>query len=128
MRFRCPNCGRGRLRTRWIDFADSCPECRHVYLPDPGDWTGAAETTFILTVASGALAFFALGAAGLAGVPRIVATFAVALALFAVLYPRVRGLWIGLLAIWIDPGSRPPPAVAPFENDPEWEHPGVLER
>lgn len=123
-RLRCPECGRGRLRTRWLDFADSCPECRHVYLADPGDWTGAAETSFILTVAAGIAAWLALGEAGFEGTARVVATLMSAVVAFAFIFPRVRGLWIGLLLLWNDP--RPVPALAPSDRDPDWEHPSLL--
>lgn len=125
LRLRCPACGRGRLKAKWIDFADACPECRHVYLRDPGDWTGAAEMTFILTVVAGGIAFFAFS--DFAPRVRVAATFAVALLAFALLFPRVRGMWIGVLSLWADPRATPAPAVHPYENDPEWEHPSILD-
>lgn len=39
-RRKCPQCGRGPIYRRWLNFHERCPECGLVYLPNQGDLFG----------------------------------------------------------------------------------------
>ena len=98
VRFRCPNCGRGRLFRSYLKPVDACPECAemlsHIRADDGPAWltvlvtghvtVGAALTTEMihpLPVATSIVVFCSL-------------TLAMALTLL----PRAKGIFIG--AIW----------------------------
>jgi uncharacterized protein (DUF983 family) len=123
LKLRCPQCGKSRFYRFWGLFADDCPACGHVYLRDPGDWTGSAETSFILTVAAGGATYLFLPAEIANADERIGISVAVAAWVFAIIFPRIRGAWIGVLSLWADPRHKVSPGVDPVEGQPGFEHP-----
>lgn len=116
LRYRCPACGRGRLKARG-KFPEGCLECSHVYLRDPGDWTGAAETSLLISIVVAFAFFFATIDADWSLATRQVSTAAVGLVALALVYPRLKGLWIGLIYYWDGPVRPPAREGSPVFDD-----------
>ncbi|MHB8584622.1 MAG: DUF983 domain-containing protein [Thermoplasmatota archaeon] len=127
-RFRCPICGEWRFYRFWCVFAPSCERCGHVFIRDPGDWTGSAETAFILTVLLGGGVWLATEGWGLAPLVQDALAIGIALLGFGWMFPRLRGVWIGVLALWADPRHGVPAGVDPVEGHPEFQHPSLTGR
>src|SRR5258708_35754544 len=50
-RWRCPNCGRGRLFRGVFRMLPSCPECGLSYFPEQGYYVGAMIINYAATTA-----------------------------------------------------------------------------
>lgn len=51
LRWRCPNCGRGRLFRGVFRMLSRCPECRLSYFPEQGYYLGAMIINYAATTA-----------------------------------------------------------------------------
>ncbi|HWG89586.1 MAG TPA: DUF983 domain-containing protein [Candidatus Thermoplasmatota archaeon] len=101
VRLRCPHCGEGRIFARYLKVDEGCLECSHVYQRDPGDWTGSAETTVILSAGVAlVLALVLRNVAPFKAMGLMWTGFLLWVSLFPLVFRRVKGLWVGLLYLW----------------------------
>lgn len=113
---RCPNCGKGRIFRKFFTANDACVECGHDYVRDPGDWTGGAEMTLLLTFPVGIAFLFALMTwADFAPAVEIALVVAFTAVFLPLVYRHVKGFWLGVIRAWDGPDPQPSPI-----REPEW--------
>ena len=93
----CPNCGEGKLFTRYLKVAQACPACGHDLGRYPAD-DGPAYFTILLVghLVVGPLLFFPIvwQAPAMISVPAILIPLT---GLTLLLLPRIKGAVVGLL-------------------------------
>lgn len=112
LRLCCPNCGQGRLLTGYLKQAEGCTHCGERTGDIRAD-DGPAWATILLVGHLVSPAFFVFATREVSWVPLAV-IIALILGMSAVLLPRMKGLFIGL--IW---------ATRAGEAEPEPAEPAV---
>ncbi len=105
-RWRCPNCGRGRLFRGVFRMLPSCPECGLSYFPEQGYYVGAMIINYVATTA-GVVTIFLLSLllpdfTTLSTNSKILLWMAFAIALSLLLMRHAYSFWLGL-DFWIKP-------------------------
>ncbi|PYU17789.1 MAG: hypothetical protein DMG29_00090 [Acidobacteria bacterium] len=111
-RWRCPNCGRGRLFARGFQMLQRCPHCSLSYFPESGYYLGAMIINYGVTATLVVLIFlFSLLFPGLTPWTmntKILLWMAFAIALSLLMMRHSYSFWLAL-DFWITPRQPEPP-------------------
>jgi uncharacterized protein (DUF983 family) len=115
-RWRCPNCGRGRLFRGLFRMLPACPECRLSYFPEQGYYVGAMIINYAATTAA-VVAIFLLSLlfpdfTALSINSKILLWMAFAIALSLLLVRHSYSFWLGI-DFWIKPRE---PGISSLEK------------
>ncbi|HEV2521719.1 MAG TPA: DUF983 domain-containing protein [Candidatus Acidoferrales bacterium] len=117
LRWRCPNCGRGRLFRGVFRMLPNCPECGLSYFPEQGYYIGAMIINYAVTTAV-VITIFLLSLlipdfTGFSTNFKILIWMAIAIAISLVLTRHSYSLWLGL-DFWIKPRQPEVPSENKF--------------
>ena len=105
-RWRCPNCGRGRLFRGVFRMLPACPECGLSYFPEQGYYIGAMILNYIVTtaivVAIFLISLFFPDVTALSTNSKILAYMAFAIGLSLLLVRHSYSFWLGI-DFWVAP-------------------------
>lgn len=95
LRHRCPNCGEGRLFTRYLKVAPACEACGQSFTAQKADDGPAYFTILIMCHIAGFLLHFMIFYSDFGPMETALMVSAVVLSGSLLLLPRIKGIMIG---------------------------------